>query len=43
MKTAGVVIKYSDEDFDDLFRKMDFLNDGYLSKVEMSHYLKYLA
>ena len=39
LKTAGIQVKYSDEDFDDLFGKMDYLNDGYLSKVEMTHFL----
>lgn len=43
LQTAGIVIKYSDEDFDDLFDQMDYMRDGYLSRVEMKHYLRYLA
>ena len=43
LQTAGIVIKYTDEDFDELFDKMDFMRDGSLSRVEMKHYLRNLA
>ena len=42
-QTAGVVIKYTDDDFDELYEKIDITEDGLVSKAEMRNFLKKLG
>tara|TARA_B110000305_G_C19223919_1_gene531902 strand:+ start:594 stop:722 length:129 start_codon:yes stop_codon:yes gene_type:complete len=37
------VIKYTDDDFDELYEKIDITEDGLVSKAEMRNFLKKLG
>jgi Ca2+-binding EF-hand superfamily protein len=37
------VIEYTDDDFDELYEKIDITEDGLVSKAEMRNFLKKLG